>query len=139
MMQKVNLSNSTLGPISFLPLSTLNTVAVAEFRQRLYVVYRDTSNELQYTSWDGAAWTAPQSMGGHFTVDAPAIAAFGGRLYCVYRGHNNNYLWWTSFEGSVGGSGTWTRGKVINGANSDNGPGIAVFNNQLYCVYHDNI
>ncbi|MFD3779310.1 hypothetical protein [Streptomyces sp. NPDC058612] len=94
-----------------------------------------SGDELQHSVSNGMlnTWTPMKPLGGHFSHQRPGLASFGGKLHCVYRGHNNNALWWTHYS-----NGEWAQAKQLR-ANCDSGPALAVFDNQLYCIYHDNV
>ncbi|MEV0621847.1 hypothetical protein AB0I81_51605 [Nonomuraea sp. NPDC050404] len=108
--------------------------ALAEFRGRLYCVYRgDQNDSLWWTVYDPArndGWTTDRWFPSHFSADGPALAVFNDRLYCVHRGTGNDqHLWWTRFDGT-----SWSADTRMN-AGSSRGPALATFNGHLYCVY----
>ncbi|MFC8528027.1 hypothetical protein [Nocardia sp. NPDC057227] len=107
--------------------------ALAEYRDRLYCVYRGYGDaHLWWTTYDpDTGWNddstlpgAPQSRNG------PALATYRDKLYCVHRGADQ-WLWCTVYNGS-----TWTTDTRLPGnPETGTGPALAVYRDRLYCVY----
>lgn len=120
-------------------------VGLAVFQNKLYCVHRGSGDnqELWWFSFDGNNWSADQRIPGPgggpgpWSAGAPALAVFQNKLYCVHRGSGDNQeLWWFTFDGN-----NWSTDQRIPGVGSvygpwsASGPGLAVFQNKLYCVH----
>ena len=124
--------------------------AVAQYRDRLYCVYRGKGDDynmywMTYTSDDG--WSdgsaednypenqRPKQFPAHKTEQNAALVVYDGTLYCIHRGgHNDEALWFCSFDIQ---NNTWTPDIRIDikDVNSGGGPSAVVFNNKLYVFF----
>lgn len=104
--------------------------------EREYCVFLDrfepelkAGNESWYSVTDTGAWTSAP----------PALAIFDGYVHCLLRGHGSStQMWW--MKRPVGPFGDF--GGAVNISMAMFGithyaPALAVFDNKLWCVYHD--
>jgi C1A family cysteine protease len=109
---------------------------------KLYLVYRSSADSTMWYSWfDGTTWngdTQIKTSGGSTpkTSAAPALAVYNNKLYLVYRSSSNSTMYYAWFDGT-----NWngdTQIKTAGGVTPKTGatPGLAVYNNKLYIVYH---
>jgi hypothetical protein len=116
-----------------------NGPAIAAFQDRLYCVYA-TMLEVPISPWnfaiswatfDGASWSATQTIPGVSTSFRPSIAVFRNRLYAAWKGlSNDSSLWYSSFDGN-----SWAPQQQIPGVGSEYGPSLAVCGNTLYAIW----
>ena len=64
-------------------------------------------------------------------MDNPALVAYKDKLLLVYRGHNNEDLWYDTYDGIDG----WKGDRKIENACSKYGSGLAVFDEKVFMVH----
>jgi len=114
-------------------LSTVGstTPAIADFRGRLYAVWKDANAGLWYASFDGAKWTPQTRIPGVATSAGPSVTVFGTKLYAAWKGRSaDQRLWFASFDGLQ-----WSPQEQIPGATSGGGPALSVSNRKLYAMW----
>lgn len=84
---------------------------------------------------DSHVWSQDEKFPGHLSASTPALAEYNGKLYCVHRGDQDSKLWWTVYDPDPDRSKGWSTDTALPGHMSSRGPGLAVYNNQLYCVH----
>ncbi|MEN8504167.1 hypothetical protein SB778_33965 [Paraburkholderia sp. SIMBA_050] len=99
---------------------------------------------------DGSGWSDEVKMNNDYTEDGPSLAVHDEKLFCVARGAiGDETLYWMYYDipdvvdgQTHGTSGTWTSYAPIRqinnlnqGAQSQQSPGLASYNGQLWCVY----
>ncbi|MFH8560021.1 hypothetical protein [Streptomyces sp. NPDC017988] len=118
----------------FVGQKTAENPALAKFRDKIYCVYRASSEKhLFWTAYDPdrGGWSPGVQLPGNYaSPSSPALAVYKDRLYCVHRGTTGNTLWVTYFDGS-----RWSSAQQIGSQTTTTGPALAVFEDQLYCVY----
>jgi hypothetical protein len=127
--------------------------ALAQFRDRLYCVYRGKDDDqslywMVYTSADG--WSdgteednypedrRPKKFPNHQTAQPPALVVFKDTLYCFHRGCKKDEALWYCTLTPDGRS--WTSDVKLdyNGVASINGISATVFKERLYLVFQAN-
>jgi hypothetical protein len=120
-------------------------VGLAVFQNKLYCVHRGQGPDqsLWWFTFDGNNWSLDQQIprpgggAGPWSAGAPALAVYQDQLYCVHRGADSDQsLWWFTFDGNNWGLDQQIPGVgSIYGPWSAAGPGLAVFQNKLYCLH----
>ncbi|RCS21391.1 hypothetical protein DUT91_24455 [Phyllobacterium salinisoli] len=116
--------------------------ALAILNDQLWCVYRGgapghNNPQLYYTYYDGNNWSDAQDIPKQMSDSGPALAVFNDQLWCVYRGgspdvsNQNPQLYYTVWDGQ-----NWSDASEIPKQMSNKGPALAVFKDQLWCVYH---
>lgn len=128
-------------------ITSLSRPALATHADRLWCMYRDTSNAIRLTSAgsDLNSWTASVVISpGAATPDGPALASYKGRLRSIVRGTDNRVYWsWSNESG-----GGWVGYRTFGGASITASPSLCVYqdrlqlalrgsNNQLYIASSD--
>jgi hypothetical protein len=107
--------------------------AMAVFNNRLHLVACDSVGSIWYT-WKatGAAsnWSTP--IGIAMAAIDPSLAVNSNELFLLYTGANNKLLYSMTLQQGVD---LWVAQPWALQIESNSGPAIAFFNNQLYLVY----
>ena len=106
---------------------------VAAFNGEIYVFYiRTPDNRLVYqTTTTGSAWSGEIVLPlGTTPKNKLSAMAHNGRLYLFYSSASGSSLKYRYLE-----SGVWSGELTVAGASTDDGPGLAVFNNLLYVLW----
>ena len=119
--------------------SSATGCAVAVFKGELHMVYQSGQNHDLYHiifNKDTNAWrTNNKSDGGYNypngkTSDTPALVAYGESLLLVHRGNKDEDMYYCTYDGT-----SWTKELPIDGASSNMGPGLAVFEDKVFMVH----
>jgi hypothetical protein len=132
--------------------------ALAQFRDRLYCVYRGKGDDtnmywMHYTSADG--WSdgsaedeypvemRPKKFPAHHTTGVPTLVVFNDKLYCFHKGGKDDQSLWCCTLNPDRNS--WSPDVKINAApdtsgynrtvNTNYGTAAAVFNNRVHLVF----
>jgi hypothetical protein len=152
-------SNNTWGEESaFNDIESATGPALAQFRDRLYCVYRGKDDDtnmywMHYTSADG--WSdgsaedkypddmRPKKFPAHQTTGVPTLVVFNDKLYCFHKGGKDDQSLWCCTLNPDRNS--WSPDVKINAApdtsgynrtvNTNYGTAAAVFNNKLHLVF----
>jgi hypothetical protein len=107
---------------------------VAVFKKNLHLVYQVAShNYFHHIYFDGTKWYSNNLEPQGYTADIPGLVNYNDKLIMVHRGHNNEDLWYDTYDG-IGGTG-WKGDQKIENACSQYGPGLAVFDNKVFMAH----
>lgn len=107
---------------------------VAAFNGEIYVFYtRNPDNRLVYqTTTTGAGWSGENLLAvGTTPKNKLSAIAYNNRLYLFYSSSSGSSLKYRYLD--LGGA--WSGELTVSGASTDDGPGVAVFNNLLYVFW----
>ena len=112
--------------------------ALHYFNNMFYCVHRGSGNEaLWWCTFQDGEWTEDERFCfDNVSMRNPALFEKDGSMYCVHRGGSANtdegqQLWWCKVDGA-----NWTADtKFKQGNLSADGPAVAVFNEEVYCVH----
>jgi hypothetical protein len=111
-----------------------STPAVAVFNSQIYVFYtRYPDNRLVYqTTTTGSSWSGEILLAvGTTPKNKLSAIAYNGRLFLFYSSASGSSLLFRFLDSS----GNWSGEVTVGGAATDDGPGLAVFNNLLYIFW----
>lgn len=85
-------------------------------------------------------WGPDQRFPAHYSYSTPALAEYKGNLYCVHRGFgkggDDTQLWMTTFNpDGESQKKRWSTDTKIPNHWSKCAPGLAVYRDELHCVY----
>lgn len=108
------------------------------YNNELFVAYDQggKGGALMYTSSvDGVGWYEPIQISPISLSNTPALALLGDQLFCMMMGPGQDQRLWCSSTGSDGEWGImyWNYQGILLAQNTS--PGIAQFNDQIYCFY----
>jgi hypothetical protein len=116
---------------------------VAVYNNRLYIIYKGSGSNTLYSAWfDGTKWygnTAIKDQKGGISPESnynPGVVVYNNRLYIIFKGAKDNILYSAYFDGSI-----WYGNTAIKDQpggidpQSNQSPGVAVFNNKLYVIF----
>lgn len=113
------------------------------YKGALFIVYKGASSNELYSAWfDGTTWFGNKkisSQKGNISPESnynPGMVVFDDKLYIIYKSANSDDLYTAYYQ-----DGSWFGNTKIKdqpggiSPQSDNNPGVAVFNNRMYIVY----
>ena len=110
--------NSSVGP------------ALAAVGDHVYAAWKGEQDDerLFYSVFDGANWTAQQTIPGNSSV-GPALAHFRGHPFAIWKGEFfDQRLYFSSFDGNG-----WAPQQTIAGVASAVGPSVVQFGSLVRC------
>jgi hypothetical protein len=114
--------------------SSIHAPGVADFNSQIYVFYiRYPDNRIIYqTTTTGSAWSGEILVPlGTTPKNKLSAKAHGNRLYLFYSSASGSSLKYRYLDLA----GTWSGELTVSNAATDDGPGLAVFNNLLYVFW----
>ncbi|KAF7872763.1 uncharacterized protein EAF02_008834 [Botrytis sinoallii] len=131
------LSGSTWSIPKAMNITSLSRPALATHADRLWCMYRDTSDKIQLisTGSDLNSWTTPAHISpGAVTPDGPALASYKGKLHSIVRGTTDRVYWsWSDASG-----GGWVGYRTFNGASITASPSLCVYQDRLQLALRGN-
>lgn len=127
---------------------TAERPAVCVYRDALWVAWhRQGSRDLQYSSFDGKAWSPAATLANARIKDgtSPAMAVYDDRLYLIWADYgtgsqasgDGDGIWYAVYDARTL---SWTAATKIAGVDTKNTPATAVWNGRLILAwtgYHD--
>ncbi|UXU86377.1 hypothetical protein [Burkholderia sp. S-53] len=114
-----------------------NPVALAHFKTKLYLGFKQASGTNIYTTtFDGSSWASSPNQvltGVARTTQAVALAAFGTKLFLAHKGATDSKIFYTSSSDGI----NWATENIVRPEIvSTNAPvAMAAFNGNLYLAY----
>jgi hypothetical protein len=112
-------------------------VALADFKTKLYLAFKQASSNNIYTStFNGSAWApspTPVLSGVAKTTQAVALAAFGTKLYLAHKGASDAKIFYTSSSDGI----NWVQENIVRPdiVSTTVPVALAAFKGNLYLAY----
>ncbi|MEV4129594.1 hypothetical protein [Nocardia sp. NPDC049707] len=97
---------------------------------KLFCAYKGyNNNQLYWRTLTDKGWSGEDTLPGK-TNSNPALASYKNTLYAMYTAYNSSVLYVNRFSGD-----RWQGDYSLPNHKSTEGPALAVYNNELYCVH----